>query len=583
MKRVLWPLVASLVGCSLLSQAQLRPDIPASPKREVRAVWLATISGLDWPSSYDITEQRRSLAEIVRKLSEANFNTIFFQVRGRGDAMYRSSYEPWSQSLTGTLGRDPGWDPLEELITSAHSRGIEVHAWFNVFLVRSGGKPPETTPRHVLLVHPDWAHLVDRDWWLDPGIPSVRKYTLRVAMDIVRRYDIDGIHFDYMRYSGRSYPDEAIYKLYGGGMARADWRRENITMFVREFYDSATIAKPRLKVGSAPVGTYNGDVSGAGWKAYDDVYQDARLWLREGKQDYLAPQVYWSMGRTPTHPDFTATAKDWSENSYGRHIYIGLAPYKSDVAKEIPQLIDVSRSLGARGDVFYRYEHLSSMLDVGMRYRYPANIPPMPWKDGIPPNPPLNLRISGAGDGVFRLEWKAPGAARDGDRAKYYDVYRSSVKPVDTDDPRNLLRILPTDSTAYTDIIRRPGAVKYYYEVTALDAGNNESAPTVEESIIMPEIVTLARSFLPQLLLAEPFLMSEGEYAFFPYEIKDSAMVWLTLRDASGSEVMKVVDAVQVPGRYIAGADVSKLKNGNYTCHLIAGREILDRSFTVGN
>ena len=167
---------------------------PAPPKQEVRAVWITTVNGLDWPKSTDPAEQQRSLREMVMKLHSAHFNTIFFQVRGRGDALYRSSLEPWSDILTGTLGKDPGWDPLQFVIDEAHARAMEVHAWFNTFYVRSGkGEIPPSKPRHVALEHPDWVQTVDGQSWLDPGLPAVRNFLLRVGMEIVRNYDVDGV------------------------------------------------------------------------------------------------------------------------------------------------------------------------------------------------------------------------------------------------------------------------------------------------------------------------------------------------------------------------------------------------------
>ena len=564
-----------LIPCMSRSQAFI-------PKREVRAVWIATVAGLDWPTSLDVSEQQKSLREMVEKLCQAHFNTIFFQVRGRADAMYRSAYEPWAQQLTGTLGKDPGWDPLEFVIGEAHRRGMEVHAWFNTFLIKSGAsKPPESTPRHVILEHPEWLHLVKGEWWLDPGIPPARKYTMNVALDIVRRYDVDGIHFDFIRYPGESFPDQISHEMYGAGMSRGDWRRENINKFVREFYDAAMLLKPMLKVGSAPIGIYNHDAKEVGLYSYDNLFQDSRRWLREGKHDYLVPQVYWSLGHKPSNPDFAAVVRDWSMNTYGRQMVIGVGAYKPDVYREVPLLVDTTRFYGVDGNAFFRYENIESILNVGMRYRYLANIPPMPWKDSIPPNPPSHFKVVNDSDGIFKLQWHSPARASDGDGARFYDVYRSTTKPVNLDDARNLVHIVVDGDTTFADTIRHPTSTKYFYTVTALDKGHNESSAPKEESIVVPEIVIVARKFSNKLKLAHAFPEPASDYVFFPYELKDAASVSLVIVNEMNNEAIRVVDTVQSAGRHIAAADVSGLAEGTYRCELITGGATLANSLTV--
>ena len=436
-------------GSIAFAQIKLTP-----PKQEVRAVWITTVNGLDWPKSTDPAEQQRSLREMIVKLHGAHFNTIFFQVRGRGDALYRSSLEPWSDILTGALGKDPGWDPLQFVIDEAHARAMEVHAWFNTLYVRSGkGEIPVSKPRHVALEHPDWVQNVEGQSWLDPGLPAVRNFLVKVGMEIVRRYDVDGVQFDFARYPGTQYPDEKTYKRYGNGTPKDDWRRENITKFIRAFYDSATALKPAIKIGSAPIGIYTNIGTTKGLQGYSDLYQDSRAWLRERVQDYVVPQVYWSLGDQRADPDFSIVAKDWSEHSFGRHVYVGIGAYKADVHQQIPALIDVSRSLGVSGNSFFRYENIADALDVGARYRYPANIPPMLWKDSEPPNAPANLAVENVRDGIFRLQWTPPSRARDGDAAAYYNVYRSLHPPVDIGNAANLLAVLPSITPEYLDTI----------------------------------------------------------------------------------------------------------------------------------
>ena len=574
----LFSLLIALSHCSLA----LAQTNTSTPKQEVRAVWITTVNGLDWPKSTDPAEQQRSLREMVMKLHSAHFNTIFFQVRGRGDALYRSSLEPWSDILTGTLGKDPGWDPLQFVIDEAHARAMEVHAWFNTFYVRSGkGEIPPSKPRHVALEHPDWVQTVDGQSWLDPGLPAVRNFLLRVGMEIVRNYDVDGVQFDFARYPGIAYPDEKTYKKYGNGTPKDDWRRENVTKFIRAFYDSAAAARPAVKIGSAPIGIYTNVGSAKGLQGYSDLYQDSRAWLREFLQDYIVPQVYWSLGDQRADPDFSVVAKDWSEHSYGRHVYVGIGAYKPDVHQQMPALIDASRSLGVRGNSFFRYENIADALDMGARYRTPANVPPMPWKNARPPGAPTDLAVENVRDGIFHLLWAPPSGA--GAAPAYYNVYRSLRHPVDIDNASNLLAILPARATEYLDTIAQAHSPKYYYAVSALDRGNNESLSTSERSVIIPEIAAVAKSFELQFGLGNYYPDPASSVVFFRYTVAATAPVFLKILDESNQEVATVVDAVQGPGNYIAAADLSALKNGRYTYMLIAGNEKQKKALTLKN
>jgi uncharacterized lipoprotein YddW (UPF0748 family) len=561
---------------------------PASypyPKREVRAVWITTVDGLDWPKpGLSVAQQQRSLHDIFEKLADAHFNTVYFQVRDRGDALYESSFEPWSELLSGTAGKNPGWDPLKFAIEEAHAHGMELHAWFNTFLVRSSSsRPPVTSPPHIIARHPEWVHLVKDGWWLDPGIPAARMYTLDVAMEIVRKYNVDGIHFDFMRYPESGIEDEESFHRYGNRFAsKADWRRENVDDFISAFYDSATALKPLIKIGSAPIGVYHNFPGVTALQSYDILFQDSREWLKRGKQDYVVPQVYWSLGRTSTHPDFAAVARDWSLNTFGRHVYIGVGAYKADVGVEIPALIDTTRALGLPGNSFFRFGSLAELsLSMGARYRYPAFIPPMPWKDSIPPNPPSNMRVASADGNIFRIQWGASPAARDGDTAKYVNIYRSSVRPVDVNDIRNLVVSIAAGARSYDDTITARGAAKYYYEITGMDEANNESAPTHETGVILPAIVQLAQRLAPAFSLATPYQSGNSDYSFFTYELTTAGPVWLTLMDPSDHEVMRVVDAVQQPGRYVVTANVEKLKADDYTVLLTASGIKLKKTLTV--
>jgi len=541
------------------------------PKYEVRAVWLTTVAGLDWPKSTDRAEQQSSLREMIEQVERAHFNTIFFQVRGRADAMYRSRYEPWSSQLAGALGKDPGWDPLQFVLDEAHARGIEVHAWFNTFFVKAGPKPSESWPPHLILNHPDWVQQYKEEWWLDPGLPQVRTYLVNVAMDIVRNYDVDGIHFDFIRYPGPDYPDNATYRRYGKNKKREEWRRENINQFVRAVYDSVVAAKPWVKVGSTPIGVYVNIQNGSGWQSYHSLFQDSRAWLREKKHDYLVPQLYWTLGNRPGDPDFATLAKNWGENTYGRHIYIGIGAYKPEVFQQIPEQVDVSREAGALGNSYFRFEHISKRWEVGDRYRSRALIPPMPWKNAVPPNPPTVLSVTELGEGRFQIKWSMPQAAADGDRAKRIVIYRSLFHPVDIDNPWNIVGFVSGSETSFVDRIERPTSLRYYYAATSIDRCNNESLPANEAIAVVSEIEEIGKRLKPKTTLAECYPHPSKGITLVPYEIADPGPVWLKILDLGGRTLEVLVEAMQSPGRYVAAANTSTMKDGLYQLQLTAG------------
>ncbi|MFQ5797586.1 MAG: family 10 glycosylhydrolase [Bacteroidota bacterium] len=571
-----------LLYFSILVPLAVESSTPNPSKQEVRAVWIATTSGLDWPKSTDPDEQRRSLLEMFENISRARLNTVFFQVRTRGDAMYRSAYEPWSATLTGTLGRNPGWDPLEFAIAEAHKRGLELHAWFNTFNVKNGpASLPRTRPPHVIHTHPEWVKQYGGGWWMDPAIPGARDYLVGVVMDLVRKYELDGIQFDFIRYPGNNYDDDVSYRRYGGSQDREDWRRENITAFVRTVYDSIITVKPMMKVGSTPIGIYENIADGNGLEGRNVVFQDSRTWLKEQKHDYLAPQIYWNIGTSEMDPDFSSLVFDWQTNSYDRHIYPGVGAYKAHVLKEIRDEIDVVRSAKCAGVSFFRYEFVANLEVFGDRFRTRANIPPMPWKDNTPPLSPWNLLVTEMEPRNFLLSWSAPMPARDGDTAKYYNIYRSTSETVNIDDPMILVYIAPTSSTSYLDVIDRPTAVKYYYTVTALDKGHNESLPAIVKAVTVEEIAEFARMFSFENSLGQNYSDPERTVTFIPYSLEDTSSITLVIHDHDGAAVRTLVDAVMSPGQYVAALDLRFLPPGEYTYRLQAREAVLVRRMRI--
>jgi uncharacterized lipoprotein YddW (UPF0748 family) len=422
----------------------------SQPKQEIRAVWLTTNYNLDWPKTSGSSAQKAELISILNKLQAANFNTIYLQVRSRGDLLYPSTKEPWAICLTGTLGGNPGYDPLQFAIEECRKRGMELHAWWNVYKVwPSATLPPNTNPQHILLKYPGYVRKYisgsSTEWWLDPGLPEVRNYLVNTLMELVRNYDLDGIHFDFIRYPGKLFSDTATYQQYGQGMNWEDWRRVNINTFVTQVYDSVQVVKPRVKVGSAPIGIYTNIPGATGWQSYYDIYQDSKRWVLLGKHDYLAPQTYWAIG---SNQNYAALAEWWVNNVgknntlKGRHLYLASAIYNlagSELnwpASEILNQIDTGRYFGTHGQSYFRTDmlttNLKSIYDLikSNKYKFPANIYSMPWKDSIKAGTPNNLTITTTDSLTFTLRWKKSLVASDGDTAIYYNVYQDYNSPV---------------------------------------------------------------------------------------------------------------------------------------------------------
>lgn len=540
-----------------------------APKWEVRAVWLTTAGGADWPKTYDVASQKQALVEIFETLQEKHFNTVFFQVRSRGNAMYKSRYEPWAAELTGSLGKDPGWDPLDFAIEEAHKRGMELHAWFNVTKVyNTPGLPPLSSPRHVLRSHPEWAQLYEGEWWMDMGRPEVREYTENLVMELVRLYDLDGIHFDYIRYPGERFDDWKSFRLYSDGLERDEWRRNNITAFVREMYDQITKERPAMKVGSAPLGIYKPIVGAqSGFSGYAFLYQDARRWMEEKIQDYVAPQLYWDFGEqaNPNDPDFRALCIDWTKNNFGRHVYAGLGAYRENIQKEITEQIYMTRSVGSQGQSFFRYQNILDLPGISITYKYQALIPPMPWKDSIPPLPPTDIHITESSNNTSIIRWTEPPPAADGDRAWNYVVYRSTEENIALDNARNILAVIPAAHTVYVDEAPANN-IHYYYTVTALDKGHNESGVSfvpfaTEVHSAPPAHHSLAQNY------PNPF----SDKTYISYELSEKSPVELIVQDTLTKKEITLVKETQDAGTYIVSVDAKLLRRGKYLYRLRAG------------
>ncbi|MEI9894378.1 MAG: family 10 glycosylhydrolase [Chthoniobacter sp.] len=336
---------------------------PVRAQPEFRGAWVATVFNLDWPSKQGLSaaEQKAQFRDILDRAQQLKLNAILLQVRSVSDAFYTSKREPWSAFLSGKQGVDPGYDPLAFAIAEAHARGIELHAWFNPFRAGTTTKGPYAA-NHVTHTHPDWVRTYGGQLWLDPGEPEARRYILDVILDVVKRYDIDGVHIDDYFYpypvKGAEFPDDSTWQRYGEatGMARADWRRDNINRFVEAMYRGVKAAKPSVRVGISPFGIWRPKVPAtieAQLDSYAQLYADARHWLSQGWCDYLAPQLYW--GIQPDKQSFPVLLKWWRDQSRaGRPIWPGIATErigKQFEVHEIARQIDLTReNLPANGE-----------------------------------------------------------------------------------------------------------------------------------------------------------------------------------------------------------------------------------------
>ncbi len=464
---------------------------PALPKHEVRAAWVTAAYGLDWPDTRAVSEatlirQQEELTDILDKLQEANFNTVLFQTWMRGDLVYPSSIEPFSYPLAGRTGRDPGYDPLAFAIEECHKRGMECHAWIVAIPLGNRKHVANMGAQSVTRKRPAICVQYKNEWFLNPGHPATKEYLMDIVREVITRYDIDGVHFDYLRYPERSekkFPDTREFRAYGKGKTEAEWRRENLTAIVRHLYHETKKIKPWVKVSTSPVGKHSDTsfYSSKGWNAFHTVYQDVDRWLAEGIHDQVYPMLYFRGYK------FYPFVLDWQERSRGTQTAPGFGGLFLDPREGNWELSDIQRQLSflrehhTAGAGFYRVRYLmdntQGVYDLVKEnfYRAPALQPPMTWLDSIPPGKPEKLEVSFLEEGKVELRW-SPSMDNDSIHSPYYIVYGSASGPVDTSNPEHILaqRIR---SAEYTYIPILPWERKYEFAVSAVDRYGNESDP----------------------------------------------------------------------------------------------------------
>lgn len=381
-------------------------------EREFRAAWIATVANIDWPSKPGLSEeeQKKEAIELLDLLEKCNYNAAILQVRPQADALYKSELEPWSYYLTGKQGVAPEnfYDPLEFWITESHKRSIELHVWINPYRAhhKEGGEISEFS---VVKRKPELVvELKDGYWWFDPSLKKTQDHSFEVVLDIVNRYDIDGVHIDdyfypYPEYNqGEEFPDDkswSVYQNQGGKLSRDDWRRESVNVFIERLYDGIKSAKSHVKFGVSPFGIYrpNHPSSIKGFDQYAVLYADARLWLNKGWIDYWSPQLYWTIN--DVDQSFPVLVGYWeSENKLNRHFWPGSSINKG-YDETINQIMITRGMLNASpGNVHWNISSLKndSLLISELAkspYKRKALVPSSPWlSNDKPAGPRVELK-----------------------------------------------------------------------------------------------------------------------------------------------------------------------------------------------
>lgn len=445
--------------------------LAASPKREVRAVWLTTIGGIDWPHSYaqsprSIEKQQAELRMLLDRYQQAGINTVLIQTRVRGTVIYPSAIEPWDGCLSGFPGKSPGYDALKFVIDECHRRGMELHAWVVTMPTGKWGKLGCTTLRKR---YPGLVRKIGADGYMNPEDPRTATYLATLCEEITRHYDIDGIHLDYIRY-----PETWPIRV------SRNQGRACITAIVRAIHDHVKALKPWVKMSCSPVGKYD-DLArywSHGWNAYTAVCQDAQGWLREGLMDELFPMMYFRGDQ------FFPFSIDWAEQSHGRIVAPGLGIYFLDPREGNWRLADVTQEMSVLrqqglGHAFFRGKFLTD--DCQGIYRFTqqfdhalALVPAMTWEHASVPEAPVVAldeggvaldKSNGSNSELHTSVLRWHGAT------PYYNIYSSHTWPVDINDAENLV-LMRTNCTSI------PMEAGRYYAVTAMDRYGNESAAT---------------------------------------------------------------------------------------------------------
>ena len=471
------------------------------PKHEMRAVWIATVNNIDWPSNPGLSadEQKNEMIQLLDLMKEYNLNTVVFQVRPAADAFYTSPLEPWSQWLSGEQGKapEPYYDPLGFVIGECRKRGIDVHAWLNPYRAVTD-TANVTALDHITRIHPEWFLTYGKTIYFDPGLQETRDYVSNVVSDVVRRYDIDAIHMDDYFYPYRisnvNFPDDTSFYKYSRGYSpeqRDEWRRDNVNLIIKQLDDSIKAIKPWVEFGISPFGVWRnrdkdtlGSATQAGVTNYDDLYADILLWQKNGWIDYVTPQIYWHIGFKVA--DYSVLSDWWSHNAFGCELYVGQAPYRIGrkvtakewrTSKEILKQLELNRTFpNISGSMFFSAKVLRNnplrLKEKLIRdlYRYPSLPPSNSRIVPVLPQMPSEACLSVKGDSIH-LSWEK------GDNTKKFIIYKlRKGKPSDLNDPKNIYLVTSEISVTFT-LNNQTDITKYYYVISSQSQTNTESEP----------------------------------------------------------------------------------------------------------
>lgn len=545
-----------LFHLAVASYGQSFYAVNPNPKYEVRAVWLTTIGGIDWPHSYAQSErsaekQKEELRAILDRLQKANINTVLLQTRIRATTIYPSQYEPWDGCLSGFPGKSPGYDALQFAIDECHKRGMEVHAWVVTIPV---GKWNSYGCRQLRKRFPRLIKRIDQDGYMDPEATQTGCYLAEMCREIVQRYDVDGIHLDYIRY-----PETWKFRI------SKDQARGNITRIVEKIHQAVKKEKPWVKMSCSPIGKFD-DLSrywSHGWNAYNKVAQDAQAWLKDGLMDELFPMMYFRGDQ------FFPFAIDWKEHSYGKIIAPGLGIYFLDPKKGKWNISDITselyhlRNIG-EGHAFFRNKFLldnhQGVYDFVTAHfnRYPALVPPMTWESNKRPQQPVTLCIE-ENEGTTKLRWDNSLQYEDGTAIKtpsiYNNVYASKEYPVDVHDARNLI----LTRTTRRQLTTRTGNTPTYYAVTTTDGFGNESrAKQLSQTAVMKTTTRYGKACK---------LTTTGESIILPSSIHETDCQYIIVKNMQEQ-------AVYITKPQNREINIKKIKDGIYTLNCVNYRNI---------
>ena len=545
-----------LFHLAVASYGQSFYAVNPNPKYEVRAVWLTTIGGIDWPHSYAQSErsaekQKEELRAILDRLQKANINTVLLQTRIRATTIYPSQYEPWDGCLSGFPGKSPGYDALQFAIDECHKRGMEVHAWVVTIPV---GKWNSYGCRQLRKRFPRLIKRIDQDGYMDPEATQTGCYLAEMCREIVQRYDVDGIHLDYIRY-----PETWKFRI------SKDQARGNITRIVEKIHQAVKKEKPWVKMSCSPIGKFD-DLSrywSHGWNAYTKVAQDAQAWLKDGLMDELFPMMYFRGDQ------FFPFAIDWKEHSYGKIIAPGLGIYFLDPKEGKWNISDITselyhlRNIG-EGHAFFRNKFLldnhQGVYDFVTAHfnRYPALVPPMTWESNKRPQQPVTLCIE-ENEGTTTLRWDNSLQYEDGTAIKtpsiYNNVYASKEYPVDVHDARNLI----LTRTTRRQLTTRTGNTPTYYAVTTTDGFGNESrAKQLSQTAVVKTTTRYGKACR---------LTTTGESIILPSLIHETDCQYIIVKNMQEQ-------AVYITKPQNREINIKKIKDGIYTLNCVNYKNI---------